>query len=307
MEKFSWGNGTRILRTKGDPGDDELGLMISKVAPQEKSKEKPHYESEGRDKYALPLCLRKLAARNNDIHTYEQRRTIRKAYKDGNGKWVTSPTEYIEPEPPRFLPTQCIRRVIWRVVTLDSRIPKKIAYLFTLVGTVVVTLITTLMYGYKDIKVSQMENQDTKEAFRSWADSLWLILLALALLAVLDFINYVYHILFIPQQQLLKETRFNYAIQEYTQHNYYSGEYVNEYNGANDQDPDAVIMWMMDLEEQIEHDPKKVTCCASLCRNTSRFCLCPFIQSEPDNVDVVNKGCYSCCCFRSYKRTKRKN
>lgn len=305
MDTYNWGKSTRILPSTGDP---ELGLFISKAAPQEKSKEQPHYEMEGRDKYALPLCLRKLAARNNDIHTYEQRRQIRKAYivKEGKDKrWKTSPNELIQPEPPQFLPTQCIRRVIWRIVSLDSRIPKKIAYLFTLVGTVVVTLITTLMYGYKDIKVSQMENQDTKEAFRSWADSLWLILLALAVLAVLDFINYVYHILFIPQQQLLKETRFNYAIQEYTQHNYYAGEYVNEYNGANDQDPDAVIMWMMNEEEDIEHDPKQVTCCASLSRNVRRFCLCPYIQEEPGEVDPVNKSCYS-CCFSSCRRPKRK-
>lgn len=243
------------------------------------------------DPYALPLCLRKLANRNNDIFTTHDRLTkiTKSNYVDRDKTWKHTDTKIL-PQKPQFTRWQCLKRVTWRIVTLDSFISRKVAYLFTLAGTVIITMVTTLMYGLQQIETQSLENPtQAQSAFQTWANSFWLVLLAIAILGVCEFAIYAYNVCFKSQQQLLKELRFDYAVTNYTRHNPYSPEYTNMFNGANNQDPDAVLVWLMDDEEMNEHDERNVKFSKRVSRCCSRFFLFDFVRN-PRNNDINELG-----------------
>ncbi len=255
----------------------------------EEQQERRQVDEKGKahDPYALPLCLRKLANRNSDITTTHDRLTkiTKSRYDSVKGVW-THTGDLISPQKPQFTRWQCLKRVIWRIVTLDSFISRKVAYLFTLAGTVIITMVTTLMYGLQQIETQSLENPtQAQSAFQTWANSFWLVLLAIAILGVCEFVWYTYNVCFKSQQQLLKELRFEYAVNNYTRHNPFSPEYTNMYNGDNNQDPDAVLVWLMDDEEMNEHNEKNVRCNKKVRRCFSRFCLWDFVKGRDDSVD----------------------
>jgi hypothetical protein len=247
--------------------------------------------------YALPLTTRKLANRNNDIHTRELRQLI----PTENG----AVNEYITAEmgKPKFLPTQCLRRVLWRISTIDNRIPKKIAYIFTLAGTATVAISSTLMYTLKDLETDTLQQMDTANDWKNFWFSFVIVLTAILTLGLLELLWNVYMVWGKSHQQLLKELRFEYAITEYTKHNPYSSEYTNLYNSANDQDPDAVILWIMDEEDKIEK--RNDGCCTRLRTSIEWFFLVDFVKIKEDS-DPVNKFCYKTCCCCCKGRGKKK-
>lgn len=261
------------------------------------------------EKYALPLCLRKLHNRNQDIVTKEDRLKIRKAYIDANGVWQYS-NHSITPERPRFLLSQCLVRFVWRVVFLDNLIARKVAYLFTLAGAVVVTITTTLMFNVTTIEASQLQSSNSTtdtagERWSNWLMTFWLLLLAVVVIAVLEFIYFTYKKWFLTTQQLLKQERFEYAMSKYTSNNPFGPEYINEYNSANDQDPDAVIMWLMDDEESFERKAENQNCGPRCTRSCRRFTLLDYIDRDPDprSLRTVDQFLYCCClCFRNKRK-----
>lgn len=275
------------------PGDDDL---------------KPAHQTTANDKYALPLCLRKLYNRNQDILTKEDRLKIKAAFVNSKGEWQLS-GRTIVPEPPRFLPTQCLTRFVWRVVSLDNLIYNKMRYLFTLLGAVVVTITTTLMFNMTAIEAQQLQytngtKPNTADAWGNWLATFWLLLLAVLVISVLEFIYFTYKKWFLSTQELLKQERFEFAMAKYTAHNPYGPDYTNEYNSANDQDPDAVIMWLMDNEEEFERKAENQEWNPRMYRAFRRFTLLDYVDQNPKNIGRVNKCLYlSCCCF-SYRGRK---
>lgn len=258
---------------------------------QEKRREVNTQTGKEHDPYALPLCLRKLANRNSDIITTHDRLTkiTKSNYDEVKKTWEHTDIK-IKPQMPQFTRWQCWKRVIWRIVTLDSFISRKVAYLFTLAGTVIITMVTALMYGLQQVETQSISDPTHAEsAFATWAISFWLVLLAIAILGVCEFIWYTYNVCFKSQQQLLKELRFEYAVSNYTRHNPFSPEYTNMFNGSNNQDPDAVLVWLMDDEEKNEHDERNVRCGKKVRRCCNRFFLWEFV-GNPKNRDINDLG-----------------
>lgn len=214
--------------------------------------------------HKLPLSLRKLAIRNAHVFDVEDR--LKFGYT---------------PQKPHFTTLQRVRRIVYRLISLDGYIPEQISYLFTLGTSVAITGFATVLYAIQEIEANKLSKMDVTGKIVSWSYSFLIVIGFVFGLMFLKFLGHLYHRWIVSNEQLLKRLRHTVAYHFYKQHNPYADSLENEFNSGDEKaDPDRNLMWQMQDDEKYANKPRCVRCR----RGWRRFCL-NFDDDDDDNDD----------------------
>jgi hypothetical protein len=195
------------------------------------------------DLYA-PLTARTLANRNRRIFTLEDRvEHLQYSY---------SPDHQ-----PKFTRLGCLTRVLYRILSLDSRLTIKIRFLFSFVGSLFVTFGTTLAFMFKDLELKSIEKKGlepgNEDGWKAFYFTFAMVIVGLATLTSLEIFYYIYKVTFYRPPDIYREMRFEQAFSYYWDNNPFMRDLSNEYCATQGQDPDDVLMYLlheMDKEER---------------------------------------------------------